>query len=109
VAKKDSKQAEKKDQVGQKKVDQKAGKQAASKQPASKQSAGKRPAELESTDGFSANAFAQGTREELAKVIWPTRQQLISESAAVILMVSLSATIIYFVDKLFGWGSRLIF
>ncbi len=104
MAKKDSKQAEKKDQVGQKKVDQKAGKQAASKQPASK-----RPAELESTDGFSANAFAQGTREELAKVIWPTRQQLISESAAVILMVSLSATIIYFVDKLFGWGSRLIF
>jgi len=104
VAKKDSKQAEKKDKVGQKNVDQKAGNQSASKQ-----AAGKRSAELESTDGFSANAFAQGTREELTKVIWPTRQQLISESAAVILMVSLSATIIYFVDKLFGWGSRLIF
>ncbi len=97
MAKKDSKQAEEK--VGQKKVDQKAGKQAANK----------RSAEPASTDGFSANAFAQGTREELTKVIWPTRQQLISESAAVILMVSLSATIIYFVDKLFGWASRLIF
>ncbi|MEL6456452.1 MAG: preprotein translocase subunit SecE, partial [Cyanobacteria bacterium J06623_5] len=53
--------------------------------------------------------FAQGTREELAKVIWPTRQQLISESAAVILMVGLSATLIYLVDKLFGWASRQVF
>ena len=69
----------------------------------------KKPAELKTSDGFSANAFAQGTREELAKVIWPTRQQLISESAAVILMVGLSATLIYFIDKLFGWASRQIF
>lgn len=60
-------------------------------------------------EGFNANAFAQGTREELAKVIWPTRQQLISESAAVILMVGLSATLIYLVDKLFGWASRQVF
>ena len=60
-------------------------------------------------DSFSAGAFAQGTREELTKVIWPTRQQLISESAAVILMVGLSATLIYFIDKLFGWVSRQVF
>ncbi len=60
-------------------------------------------------DSFSAGAFAQGTREELTKVIWPTRQQLISESAAVILMVGLSATLIYFIDKLFGWASRQVF
>lgn len=62
-----------------------------------------------SEGGFSAGEFAQGTREELTKVIWPTRQQLISESAAVILMVGLSATIIYLVDKLFGWASRQVF
>ncbi|MGB7085848.1 MAG: preprotein translocase subunit SecE [Phormidesmis sp.] len=61
------------------------------------------------SDSFKAGEFAQGTREELAKVIWPTRQQLISESAAVILMVGLSATLIYLVDKLFGWASRQIF
>ncbi len=60
-------------------------------------------------EGFNASAFAQGTQEELAKVIWPTRQQLISESAAVILMVGLSATLIYLVDKLFGWASRQVF
>lgn len=60
-------------------------------------------------EGFSAGEFVQGTQEELSKVIWPTRQQLISESAAVILMVGLSATIIYLVDNLFGWASRQIF
>ena len=68
-----------------------------------------KPAASTADDSFSAGAFAQGTREELAKVIWPTRQQLISESAAVILMVGLSATLIYLVDKLFGWASRQVF
>ncbi len=61
------------------------------------------------SESFDAAAFSRGTREELAKVIWPTRQQLISESAAVILMVGLSATLIYFIDKLFGWASRQVF
>lgn len=60
-------------------------------------------------ESFSAGEFVQGTQEELSKVIWPTRQQLISESAAVILMVGLSATIIYLVDNLFGWASKQIF
>ncbi|PZO21671.1 MAG: preprotein translocase subunit SecE [Leptolyngbya foveolarum] len=62
-----------------------------------------------SSESFNAGVFVQGTQEELTKVIWPTRQQLISESAAVILMVSLSATLIYFIDKLFGWASRQVF
>jgi preprotein translocase subunit SecE len=41
--------------------------------------------------GFNPNTFVQETKDELAKVTWPSRQQLISESLAVILMVSLSA------------------
>jgi len=57
----------------------------------------------------SMGSFVEGTREELSKVVWPSRQQLISESAAVIYMVSLSATLIYFIDKLFGWASGLVF
>lgn len=68
-----------------------------------------KPVAAEGGDGFSAGEFAAGTREELTKVIWPTRQQLISESAAVILMVGLSATLIYLIDKLFGWASRQVF
>ena len=62
-----------------------------------------------SEGGLGVAGFLQGTKEELAKVVWPSRQQLISESAAVILMVSLSATLIYLIDKLFGWASRQVF
>lgn len=60
-------------------------------------------------DKFNVGTFLQGTKEELGKVVWPSRQQLISESAAVILMVSLSATLIYLVDRLFGWVSGQVF
>jgi preprotein translocase subunit SecE len=63
----------------------------------------------ESKDSFDPGTFLQGTREELSKVVWPSRQQLISESAAVILMVSLSASLIYLVDQLFGWISKQVF
>lgn len=54
-------------------------------------------------------AFFQGTREELGKVVWPSRQQLISESLAVILMVTLSAALIYFVDNFFSWAATQVF
>lgn len=63
----------------------------------------------EESSGFNPTEFFQGTKEELGKVVWPSRQQLISESLAVILMVSLSATIIYLVDALFGWAAQQVF
>jgi preprotein translocase subunit SecE len=59
--------------------------------------------------GFDPVEFFKGAREELDKVVWPSRQQLISESIAVILMVTLSATLIYLVDQLFGWAARQVF
>lgn len=79
----------------------------AKKEAEKKESSRKAPADQPS--GVNAVAFLQGTKEELAKVVWPSRQQLISESAAVILMVSLSATLIYLIDQLFGWASRQVF
>ncbi|WAS06062.1 preprotein translocase subunit SecE [Gloeomargaritales cyanobacterium VI4D9] len=54
-------------------------------------------------------AFINDVRTELKKVIWPTRQQLISESFAVILMVVASTLLIYLVDSLFAWLSRQVF
>lgn len=70
----------------------------------------KNEAELKSSgDGFELAKFLQGTKEELAKVVWPSRQQVISESAAVLLMVSLLAFMIYFIDKLFNWASTQVF
>lgn len=57
----------------------------------------------QSSDRFQLSEFTKDTREELSKVVWPSRQQLISESAAVILMVSLAAAVIYLVDNFFAW------
>ncbi|MGB8702498.1 MAG: preprotein translocase subunit SecE [Thermosynechococcaceae cyanobacterium] len=59
--------------------------------------------------GFSPGEFVKETKEELAKVVWPDRQQLISESVSVILMVALSAISISLVDNLFEWLSKQIF
>ncbi|MFM5890050.1 MAG: preprotein translocase subunit SecE [Dolichospermum sp.] len=60
-------------------------------------------------NGFSLNNFFQGAKEELEKVVWPSRKQLISESAAVLLMVTLSASLIYLVDGLFSWAAKQVF
>lgn len=65
--------------------------------------------EKEPGAGFNLTKFFQETKEELGKVVWPGRQQIISESAAVLLMVVLSATLIYLVDGLFLWVSRQVF
>jgi preprotein translocase subunit SecE len=63
----------------------------------------------EGKSGFNPTAFVQETKDELAKVTWPSRQQLISESLAVILMVSLSAFLVYAVDQLFQWLQVKVF
>ena len=47
--------------------------------------------------------------DELKLVIWPSRQQLFSESIAVILMVTLSAAAIAAVSRFYGWGASQIF
>jgi preprotein translocase subunit SecE len=64
---------------------------------------------LENKSNFNPAGFLQESKDELAKVVWPSRQQLISESLAVIGMVAISATIIYFVNNFFGWIAGEIF
>jgi preprotein translocase subunit SecE len=63
----------------------------------------------ETKSGFNLGTFFRETKEELDKVVWPSRQQLISESLAVILMVTLSATLIYLLDQLFTWAAKQVF
>ncbi|KEF41714.1 MAG: preprotein translocase subunit SecE [Cyanobium sp. CACIAM 14] len=55
------------------------------------------------------SGFLALTMAELRKVVWPSRQQLFSESVAVILMVSLSAAAIAAIDRFYHWGSAQIF
>ena len=53
--------------------------------------------------------FAAATMAELRKVVWPSRQQLFSESVAVILMVSLSAAAIAAIDRFYRWAALQVF
>jgi preprotein translocase subunit SecE len=53
--------------------------------------------------------FLAETLAELRKVVWPSRQQLFSESVAVVLMVGLSAAAIAAVDRFFGWVAGQVF
>ena len=55
------------------------------------------------------NGFLSSTFDELKLVVWPSRQQLFSESIAVILMVTLSAAAIAAVSRFYGWVASQIF
>jgi preprotein translocase subunit SecE len=63
----------------------------------------------ESEDKSSFSDFFKDTKAELDKVVWPSRQQLISESAAVLLMVVAAATLIYLIDGLFSRVALQVF
>jgi preprotein translocase subunit SecE len=62
------------------------------------------PDDLPEQGGFMAATLA-----ELRKVVWPSRQQLFSESIAVILMVGLSAASIAALDRFYRWVSIQVF
>ncbi len=55
------------------------------------------------------NGFLTTTLDELKLVVWPSRQQLISESIAVILMVTLSAASIAAISRFYGWAASQVF
>ena len=53
--------------------------------------------------------FLTSTFDELKLVVWPNKQQLFSESVAVIIMVTFSAAAIASVSRFFVWASSQIF
>ena len=61
------------------------------------------------SDSTKSGGFLADTVDELKLVVWPSRQQLISESVAVLLMVTLSAAAIASLDRFFRWMSQLVF
>jgi preprotein translocase subunit SecE len=58
---------------------------------------------------FDLRVFLTEVRAELDKVVWPARQQLISESASVLLIVVGMASFIYLIDEIFKWLSGVVF
>ncbi|MFM7887367.1 MAG: preprotein translocase subunit SecE [Pseudanabaena sp.] len=55
----------------------------------------------EQSDTANVTNLIAETKAEFSKIVWPTRQQLISESASVLLMIVAVATFIYLIDALF--------
>lgn len=53
--------------------------------------------------------FFASTYDELKLVVWPNKQQLFSESLAVIIMVTFSAAAIAAISRFYGWAASQIF
>jgi preprotein translocase subunit SecE len=67
------------------------------------------PAEPSDDETPEQGGFLAATMGELRKVVWPSRQQLFSESIAVILMVAMSAASIAALDRFYRWVSLQVF
>ena len=67
----------------------------------------KEPSDIE--EPKKKSNFLSSTYAELKLVVWPSKQQLFSESIAVIIMVSFSAAAIASVSRFYGWAASQIF
>ena len=53
--------------------------------------------------------FFRQVKQEIKKVTWPTRKEVVRTSIMVIVLVAIAATFFFFVDQIFGWVVKLIF
>jgi len=53
--------------------------------------------------------FFRQVKQEVKKVTWPTRKEVLQSSFMVIVLVAIAATFFFFVDQLLGWAVKLIF
>ena len=53
--------------------------------------------------------FFRQVKQEVKKVTWPTRKEVVRTSIMVIVLVAIAATFFFFVDQIFGWVVKLIF
>lgn len=59
--------------------------------------------------GRRSLSFVKDARVEVRKVVWPTRQETLQTTIAVLFMVILVAIMLWLFDMLLGWGiSKLL-
>ena len=56
--------------------------------------------------GQKGLGFARDARIEVRKVVWPTRQETVQTTLAVLVMVLIVAIMLWLVDMFLGWGVR---
>lgn len=52
--------------------------------------------------------FYRQVKQEVKKVTWPTRNEVIKTSIMVIIIVSIASTFFFFVDQILGWIVKLV-
>lgn len=63
---------------------------------------------ISTTQGARFYKFAKAARNELRKVVWPTRQETIQSTIAVVALVSILALVLWMFDSLWLWIVTLI-
>ncbi len=53
--------------------------------------------------------FFRQVKQEVKKISWPTRKEVIQTSMMVIVIVAIAATFFFFVDQILGWVVKLVF
>jgi len=56
--------------------------------------------------GKKGLGFAKDARIEVRKVVWPTRQETVQTTLAVLVMVLIVAIMLWLVDMFLGWSVR---
>ncbi len=62
-----------------------------------------------SEPGRRSLGFVKDARVEVRKVVWPTRQETLQTTIAVMFMVILVAIMLWLFDMLLGWGVSKLF
>ena len=52
--------------------------------------------------------FFRQVKQEVKKITWPTKKEVMQTSFMVIVIVAIAATFFFFVDQILGWGIKLI-
>ena len=63
---------------------------------------------FQSAQGRTLWAFIQGSRVELRKVVWPTREEAIQTTIIVIVFAMIMGTFFWLLDLLLLWFTRFI-
>jgi preprotein translocase subunit SecE len=56
----------------------------------------------------SPTQFIRETRQEAAKVAWPSRKETMITTAMVFVMVILASLFLFFTDQIIAWVLRLV-
>jgi preprotein translocase subunit SecE len=53
--------------------------------------------------------FFRQVKQEVKKVSWPTRKEVVQTSILVVVLIAIATTALFFVDQILGWVVKLIF